>query len=54
MLIWCVVCRVILNELLVILLFFSLEAMEKAIVNFDVGTNPNNDGEAIRFPSDDI
>lgn len=28
---------------------FSLKAIEKAIVNSDVGMTPNNDGEVIRL-----
>lgn len=30
-------------------MFFSLKAIEKAIVNSDVGMTPNNDGEVIRL-----
>jgi len=34
---------------LVTTLIFSLKAIEKAIVNSDVGMTPNNDGEVIRL-----
>jgi ribosome recycling factor len=32
-----------------LILIFSLKAIEKTIVNSDVGMTPNNDGEVIRL-----
>lgn len=43
------VCRVILSKLLIIHIFFSLKAIEKAIVSSDLGMTPNNDGESIQL-----